>query len=123
MGHIIQKNPTHADRFGQHISQRSIIITFMNRAETICDESTQVPELYRHHYCPYRQCPATLSHQQTKANSINYKNGKEKHTGHTAYYVQGKNDQISRVPKMQNVLTILKPINKMASKFRFHMVR
>jgi hypothetical protein len=58
-----------------------------------------------------------------KANSINYKNGKEKHIEHTAYYVQGKNDQISRVLKMQNILTILKPINKMASKFRFHMVR
>jgi hypothetical protein len=57
-----------------------------------------------------------------RANSTNYKNRKEKHTEHTAY-VQGKNDQISRVLKMQNILTILKTINNMASNFRFHMVR
>jgi hypothetical protein len=57
-----------------------------------------------------------------KANSTNHKNRKEKHTEHTAY-VQGKNDQISRVLKMQNILIILKPINKMASNFRFPMVR
>ena len=40
-----------------------------------------------------------------KANSTTNKNRKEKHTEHTAY-VQGKNDQISRVIKMQNIFDI-----------------
>jgi len=40
-----------------------------------------------------------------KANSTNYINRKEKYTEHTAY-VQGKNDQISTVLKMQNIFDV-----------------
>jgi hypothetical protein len=65
---------------------------------------------------------ATHPLQPTKAKSTTYKNRKEKHTDHTVY-VQGKTDQISRVLKTQDMLTILEPVNKTASHFRSQVVR